>query len=389
MAQAALNRDTAPPVLALVAAAPPSAPSQVQASESKVAGKYPWIVNPAIDLLFCCGGIVWILFAVHWLFLGPNGGSGTALGQMLAICTIAGTHALGETHIAATLARVYKTPQSAAKFKPYTSWVAYACIGLAVAGLFVQGITPILAKIYLIWVAQHFTAQTYGLTLMYLYKGNYQVGWLQKHLLKLLMTATAAFAILRQFTYKEWNPDGFLAQHIPFWGPLPESIIHVCNYVLVFSAIGFGLCVLKKLVMERQMIPFPALLMVATGVLIFVLGKDITGVFFLYAPAFYHGSQYVVLSIAYYLKESGLTDTVPRANFGKLLLQSPGVRYQGLLLLLAATIYIGVPRLLSEFGFSYTLSFATIFVAVNLHHFITDQAIWKLRDPEVRRNMLA
>jgi hypothetical protein len=88
------------------------------------------------------------------------------------------------------------------------------------------------------------------------------------------------------------------------------------------------------------------------------------------------------------LKESGLADTVPRANFGKLLLQSPGVRYQGLLLLIAVTIYLGIPRLLSEFGFSYTLSFATIFVAVNLYHFITDQAIWKLRDPEVRRNML-
>ena len=224
---------------------------------------------------------------------------------------------------------------------------------------------------------------------MYLYKGNYQVSVLQRHLLKILMYSTAAFAILRQFTYKEWNPDGFLAQHIPFWGPLPEWVIHTCTAVLIASAVCFIASIVYKAVAEKQMIPLPALLMVATGVLIFVLGKSITGVFFLYAPAFYHGSQYVVLSIAYHLRESGQANSLDRAKFGRLFLQSPGLRYQGLLLLVAIAIYIGVPRLLTEFGFSYTLAFATIFVAVNLHHFITDQAIWKLRDPEVRRNMVA
>jgi hypothetical protein len=307
----------------------------------------------------------------------------------MAVCTIAGTHALSETHIAATLARVYKTPERRRKFSFYTHWAALVCAILLIAGLFVQGVTPILAKIYLLWVAQHFTAQTYGLTLMYCYKADYRLSALQKNLLWLLMNSTAAFAILRQLTYKEWNPDGFLAQHIPFWGPLPEWVLQGCTAVLIASAGAFVFCLLSKYFSERRMMPLPAILLLFTGVMIFVLGRDLTGLFFLYVPAFYHGSQYVVLSIAYHLREDGHANSKPRRNFGQLFLQSPGVRYQGMLLLIAMAIYIGLPRLLGEFGFSYTLAFATVFVAINLHHFLTDRAIWKLRDREVRDILLA
>ena len=122
--------------------AAPSPNDREGSNKSEAASqKYPWIVNAPVDLLFCCGGIVWILFAVHYFVLGPSGGAGNGLGQMLAISTIAGTHALGETHIAATLARIYKTPQSVRRFAPYTIWAAATCLFFAIAGLFVDGST--------------------------------------------------------------------------------------------------------------------------------------------------------------------------------------------------------------------------------------------------------
>ena len=52
-------------------------------------------------------------------------------------------------------------------------------------------------------------------------------------------------------------------------------------------------------------------------------------------------------------------------------------------------IYVAMPRLLQEFGFSYTLAFATVFVTINIHHFLTDAAIWKLKDQKVRKVLLA
>ena len=345
-----------------------------------------WLISPAIDIFFCCGGLVWLLFVFHYFVVGANATAGFA--PVLALCTIAGTHALGETHIAATLARVYRTPQSTAKFAPYTRWAAAGFVLLAIAGLLVDGLTPMMAKLYLLWVPIHFTGQTYGMSLMYMQKGNYKIGNVHKRMLWLMMHATAIFAILRMLTYKEWNADGFLAQRIPFWGPLPEQFLQTCTAALALSAAAFAICVLKKAVMERQMMPLPALLMIATGVAVFVLGKDLAGTLWLYVPAFYHGSQYVVLSTSYYLRESGRADKVPAAEFSRLFGASAGLRYMGLLLVLALSIYVAVPRLLGEVGFSYSLSFATIFVAFNLHHFVTDAAIWKMRDPEVRRNLV-
>jgi hypothetical protein len=365
--------------------------------------------------------LVWILAGIHYFF--ANHSTHGKLIETLALAAVIGTHVLGETHTVATLSRVYKTAETRKQFSLYTHWGALAFSTLALAGMFIPGVTPILAKIYLIWVAQHFTAQSYGLTLLYCYKANYFWKPGEKKVLWMLMNSTAAFAILRQFTYREWNPDGFLAQRIPFWGPLPEWVIILCATVIMASALLLTMIVLSRAVRDKTWMPLPAVLMLVTGVAIFMVGRETTGLLFLYVPAFYHGSQYVVLSIAYYLKERSENGTpqdrndmdVPKArndegalrgiNDGSALtgnqesgvpkgierqfFQAAGFKYMGFLMLGAIAIYIGAPRLLEEFGFSYSLSFATIFCAVNLHHFLTDQGIWKLRDPNVRKKLIA
>jgi hypothetical protein len=342
-----------------------------------------WIVNPAVDVLFCCGGLAWIFFFVHFFFFRNSTGSPVL--TTLALTTVVATHALSETHLVATLTRIYKTAESRKQFFVYTHWAALFFAALGLGGLFIPGFTPILAKIYLLWVAQHFTAQSYGLALLYCYKSKYLLTSIEKRILRTLMDSTALFAILRQFTYKEWNPDGFLAQHIPFWGPLPEVYVQLCMAVVVGSAVMLaGVIVKKKLAMHRLM-PLPAILMIATGVLLFVLGRRSTGVLFLYAPAFFHGSQYIFISISSYLKE--LNDKKETAARITTFWQSASLRYAGFLLMGSLVIYIALPRILEEFGFQFGLSFATVFCAVSLHHFVTDQGIWKLRDPKVRKTL--
>ena len=49
----------------------------------------------------------------------------------------------------------------------------------------------------------------------------------------------------------------------------------------------------------------------------------------------------------------------------------------------------GLPRIFAEMGFSYPVVFATIFCVFNFHHFLTDRAIWRLRDPKVRQTLVA
>jgi hypothetical protein len=337
--------------------------------------------------LFCCGGLVWLLFVAHYFIATPL--HDTHLLEALAIAAVLGTHTLGETHTVATLVRVYNKEDSRQRFSLYTHWAALAFGALALAGLFVPGVTAIMAKIYLLWVVQHFTAQTYGLFLLYCYKNNYTLNKLEKNVLFVLMNTTAAFAILRQLTYKEWSANGFLGQKIPFWGPIPPSLLHMVAIALALIVVAFTLLVLRKAITQKQVIPLPAALLVFTGLLIFVVAKPVTGILWLYVPAFYHGSQYLVLTSAAYFKEKRLPDSTNQAQLVSMFLQSEGLRYHAFLILGAVFLYIGVPRLLQEFGFDYALTFATIFTVVNLHHFLTDQAIWKLRDPKLRQLLVS
>ncbi len=52
-------------------------------------------------------------------------------------------------------------------------------------------------------------------------------------------------------------------------------------------------------------------------------------------------------------------------------------------------IYVGLPRLLYEFNFDKSISLCVVFCIFNLHHYITDAAIWRLKNPDVRRLLVA
>lgn len=356
-------------------------------SQKAPSKNYEWILHPAIDLLFCCGGLLWVLFALHFFVVIPH--HAAELLQILAFVSVAGTHLFSETHTIATLVRVFGSEEKRKEYSFYTHGAALAGCAAILAGLFVPGVTPILAKLYLMWVIQHFTAQTFGLCLLYCYKREYWLSNLEKGALSTLLNCTAVMAIIRQFTYKEWSANGFLAQRIPFWGPLPEWIFQASTIAVILAAVIFVGLVVKKAVVEKKVLPLPAAMLVLTGVGMFCVPLNVTSVLFLYAPAFFHGAQYIVLSSAVYLKEQGLPEGYKPSQIFSVLKQGTGLRYLGFLLMGAITVYLGIPRLLQEFGFNFGLAFATIFSVVSLHHFITDQAIWKLRDPKLRKMILS
>jgi hypothetical protein len=356
----------------------------MQPSVEHASGKpYAWILHPAIDLFFVCGGIAWLLFALHYFVLGPNSGSSTV--QTFVVIAALGTLLFSETHTVATLVRAYDKDSIREKFSLYTHWAAIICASLTLAGLFCKPLLPIFAKIYLLIVSQHFTAQTYGLVLLYCYKRQYPLSIWEKRLMSLLMQATMWFAVLRQCTYREWSGDIFLGQTLPFWGPLPEWIFLLAQAVLVAAGVAVAFMVLVKAIAEKQYLPLPSAMLLLSGVLIFVFGKQATGILWLYVPAFFHGSQYIVVSTSYYLKEQGLPENVPTSKIASLLGQKRALRYLGFLILAGTFVYIGLPRILEQFGFNYQVAFAAIFTTVNFHHVLIDRVIWKMRDADVRR----
>jgi hypothetical protein len=48
-----------------------------------------------------------------------------------------------------------------------------------------------------------------------------------------------------------------------------------------------------------------------------------------------------------------------------------------------------VPHFLETFGIKFVIAATCIQACLNFHHFVTDAAIWRLRDPKARKILLA
>lgn len=382
----AILKKTATYPVPLNAVAPVSiVASTEQSAEQKKTVPYTWILNPTVDLIFCCGGLLWLMYLANLLFAShmpmANG--------PLILLTVAGTHILSETHTAATLERLHQSEPTRKALSNFGLIATVVCFLLAVASLVTPALPAIFAKIYLLWIVQHFMAQSYGIALIYCYKRNYIMNLWEKRIFKLVIDATIAYGILKQLTFKEWSMDKFIGQTLPFWGPLPEPIFAVADWTLKIAVVGFVAMIVRKFIIERKVFPLPAALITVTAVAIFTLPKSVTTSLWVYVPAFYHGSQYLVVSTSYFLKERGLPENVSTAQVGKLLFKPITMKYFATLFVIGVFIYGGLPGLLQDFGFDYKIAFATIFCVINFHHFLIDAAIWRLRDPRVRKLLIA
>ncbi len=382
----AILKKTATYPVPLNAVAPVSiAASTEQSDQQKKTVPYNWILNPTVDLIFCCGGLLWLMYLANLVF-----GSHLPMANgPLILLTVAGTHILSETHTAATLERLHQSEPTRKALSNFGLIASVVCFLLAVASLVTPGLPAIFAKIYLLWIVQHFMAQSYGIALIYCYKRNYIMNLWEKRIFKLVIDATIAYGILKQLTFKEWSMDKFIGQTLPFLGPLPEPIFAVADWTLKIAVVAFVAMIVRKFITERKVFPLPAALITVSAVAIFTLPKSVTTSLWVYVPAFYHGSQYLVVSTSYFLKERGLPENVSTAQVGKLLFKPTTLKYFATLFVIGVFIYGGLPGLLQDFGFDYKIAFATIFCVINFHHFLIDAAIWRLRDPRVRTLLIA
>lgn len=360
-------------------------PAQTVDNAAHLNRPYPWILHPVLDMVFGCGGLVWLLFAIHSVMIAQ----GSAIPQALVSLSAIGVLIFSETHTASTFLVVYRSEDVRSKFSLYTRWLALALLALALAGITVPGVTPILVKIYLLMVPHHFIAQTFGIAMLYCMKRGYKVGHWEKQVLMFFLRSVTWFAVLRQLTYKEWSGNNFLMVPIPFWGPLPEWICTAAEYSMMFSAVLLCMMVLWRTLRTGEMLPVPAQLTILTGVSAFVLGPVATGFFWLYVSAYFHGAQYLMVVTAQRIKEHGLPEGMPTSKIAGQLFRGPAMRFLGLTAVLSFGIYSFMPQILRFSGVEFMTSAAVIFTTVNFFHIITDGAIWKLRDSKTREQLVA
>jgi tetratricopeptide (TPR) repeat protein len=351
--------------------------------EAAKARPSPWLFGPAPDLLLGCGALYALLFLL-FLAAGPQLRELQPGLLFPLLVLLAGT-----PHYGATLVRVYEKRRDRRAYVLFSLWATLAVIALFVVSLWWGAAATFFVTLYLTWSPWHYTGQNYGLAVMFLRRGGVELepGLKRWIYASFLLSYALVFLILHTtdvgandlpYGYPElsarFQPLGVPAAWTAWLAPL----LIAANLVALGRA-AFGL----RGASRRALLP--AALLALSQILWFSLpyGLEATGIavanealrwdlrthYFLWI-ATAHSTQYLWVT-AYYARQSGeWRGQLP--HYAKVL--AAGAAAWTIPVLLFGT-HTGGP-LAFDAGLGLLVA-----AAVNVHHFILDGAIWKLRGP--------
>ncbi len=345
----------------------------------------PWLFHPAVDLLVGCGAWSLPLLALTVYFQrGSAVGVGLAFYLLALFCN--------QPHYMATIYRAYHTAEDFNKYRFFTVYVTAFAVLAAVLAHFVPGLFPWLVTIYLSWSPWHYTGQNFGIAQMMTRRAALAgqtpdrpaapADPFARNLLHASYTASFAVWLLTLHTAREAADPYFISLQLPAWLTTPLQIFGTLTFVGCAGVAFFRL--------NRQL-PFRALLPAATltvtQMLWFVAPALLVRFGSLALPASYfsagalafmHCAQYLWITSYYAQREHGAGER--RFSF---------VRYYLVLVVGGIALFLPGPWLASRLlGHDFVESFMIFTALVNLHHFILDGAIWKLRDGRIARLLL-
>jgi hypothetical protein len=346
-----------------------------------------WLFGPWPDLLFGCG-FLYVAVVLAFVLWGP-----TLRAEQAATTFPLLILAASLPHYGATLLRVYERRDDRRLYRGVALWGSLLLLAGFVAALFEPLLGSLLATLYLTWSPWHYSRQNYGIGLMFLRRRGVDPGDAAKRWLhRSFLFSTALVALSMNSGAR--GPDGitpqgadihFLSLGIPFQVAGPLALALAAAY-LVASGIAFwrlrarsarladlgplGAIVLVQALWFSIPLGLPLL-----GVRLAVdpLRPDLRGYYFTWI-AVGHAVQYLWITAYYARASTGFAGY--GAWFGKTLV--------------AGTAAWVVPVVLFAPAVRGSLSFDSgleLLVAsmVNLHHFVLDGAIWKLRAAPVAR----
>jgi len=353
------------------AASRPSISDVVQAAQSP--GRYagPWIYGPGLDLIIGCGGWSLPLLLVAFLATKSHAQQWSVAFYFLALL-------FNYPHFMATMYRAYHTREQFAKYRIFTVHVALL---LALAGVLVHTLPvllPWLFTLYICWSPWHYTGQNFGLLMMFARRGG--LGPERRERGALFAAFVASYVLLMFSFHTGPSADEMiLSLNIPArWALWPKAA-----GALIF--LGCGAWVLERFrrrapgwralmapatlfVSQTLWFVFPVVLELTSGLPV-PQTRYSSGIL-----AVLHSTQYIWITSYYQRRESGATGQAAwRFSSYFVTLMAGGI-----------ALFIPGPWIVSRvFHADFAASFLTFTALVNIHHFILDGAIWKLRDSRI------
>lgn len=345
-----------------------------------------WLYGRWIDLLVGCCGIYVLSIP---LLLGITMSSGTR--HWPAALTILLGISINAPHYGATLVRLYERAEDRRKYLFFTLHVTVAIAALFVIATRNLWLASVLITAYVTWSPWHFSAQNYGLLLMFLRRKGVEFDTTTKRLFYasfIFSTAMAIEGVQATSSDLVLAPATVDAPNIPDiiqWPPLQEFAVPLLfgTGFLYFGCLAAALIRLRGTSIRNL---GPAAALIATQALFTAVPVVAARVYtsgeinLAFAPfwlSMAHSAQYLWVS-AYFAKRSGAQSHSARF-LGKSFLAGSGIT------ILPALLF--APAVLGSRPWDAGLA-SLVFAMVNLHHFIMDGAIWKLRDGRISNILL-
>jgi len=346
-----------------------------------------WLYGPSADLLLGAGlGYVVSIPLLVW-FAAVSGLSDWPI-VAFAFLTLF----VSGPHYGATILRVYEQRRDRRRYAFFAVWATLALCALFVMGLHDAVVGSLLITLYVSWSPWHFSGQNYGLSLMFLRRRGIVV----EQRVKRLMYASFVLSFLLWILIL--HGEGYASTVALFSGPKSSAYqflsLRLSNGILAvafpLTALAYALSLVAAFLLLlrnarlRDLGPYlclvsvqglwfavPALTRALAGISLNSLAFSIVWI------NSAHGAQYLWVT-SYYAKRED-----PSHRLGPYLTRA-------LLAGSTVTILPGLvfaPALLGTVPWDMGLSLLVLAVS-NLHHFILDGAIWKLRDGRVSRLLL-
>jgi tetratricopeptide (TPR) repeat protein len=335
----------------------------------------PWIYRPWLDLLIGCGA--WSApLLVFTSYVSPRSSTGWSFAFYLLALLFNYPH---------FMATVYRAYHSYDEFRKYRDFTVHVALLLAAAGLFAHLWYPLLPWIftlYICWSPWHYTGQNFGLLMMFTRRAGLSPHQGERQALHLAFIASYLMLLFSFHTGKSPDPL-IISLGLPVKFTLP-----VRGMLALFFAVasGWALFSLGKRCSFKALLPCVTL--VSTQCLWFLLPSLIELITRSEVPqtryssgilAVMHSAQYLWIA-SFYQQQEARTEGKTSWSFA---------RYLVILVAGGIALFVPGPWIVSRvFHADFATSFLTFTALVNLHHFILDGAIWKLRDSRIASLLL-
>lgn len=353
-----------------------------------------WFFNAPVDLFVCCGGLLWMVVAIHSLVSFPSHrepmlfSPESSLGEKaLFYLLYTGGFLVTYPHNLASVVRVYGSKASFKKYQLCGIMVPALTAALLVGAAVQPSLIPWYVRVTVIWNVQHWVAQCYGLGLLYCSRASFSLSKVEKNLLWTSCQVLILWAAVKVLAFPETQAASFCGVPITPIAFVSADFFQwteqLClgTWGAIAAVLTYGWAKSKRI---------PPLAMVALFATIFrITMMSYTGNvdLWLFGLPLFHALQYLVLTSRYHAKEQGIVES-PEIPHWKAMLASNKMRtYYGGLVASGAALYLGLPLLLRGVGLPIESATALTFLLLNFQHILTDAFIWRLRDPAVRSNL--